>query len=335
MNTLRTAAPYRIDPFDLRLFAAIVEHGSITAGARHIHLSLAAASTRLQQLEHAVGATLLLRSKQGVRTTDAGRTLLRHAGRLQRDMESLHADMAAHAHGVRSTVRVLCNTAAMTEHLPPLLARFLVNHPEIDVELRELGSQDALLAMRQEQADLGIVADYVDTEGLATRFFCEDRLVAVLPPTASSRTAAARTTRRAMAFTDLLERPFVGLPVDSGISRLLQRQALQHGRGLHHRVRVRDLDAVMHLVGEGVGVAVVPEGAARRLAGQRMQVRPLSDAWATRRLLLCAAGGETPGAGAAALASFLADASSAVSAASTGRATGARATGTGSARSPS
>lgn len=302
MTGPRATPTYRIDPFDLRLFAAIVEQGSITAGARLIHLSLAAASTRLQQLEHAVGATLLLRSKQGVRTTDAGRTLLRHAGRLQRDMESLHADMAAHAHGVRSTVRLLCNTAAMTEHLPPLLARFLVDHPDIDVDLRELGSQDALVSMRQEQADIGIVADYVGTEELATRFFREDRLVAVLPRAAS----AARTPRRALPFADLLPRPFVGLPAESGISRLLQRQALQHGRGLHHRVRVRDLDAVMHLVGEGVGVAVVPEGAAQRLANERVQVRPLADAWATRQLLLCTAEGEPLGAGAAALLVFLA-----------------------------
>lgn len=301
MTALRAAPSYRIDPFDLRLFAAVAEQGSITAGARHIHLSLAAASTRLQRLEHAVGATLLLRSKQGVRTTDAGRTLLRHAGRLQRDMESLHADMAAHAHGVRSTVRVLCNTAAMTEHLPPLLARFLVEHPDIDVDLRELGSQDALMSMRREQADLGIVADYVGTEGLATRFFREDRLVAVLPGT------GARGKRRALPFLAMLQRPFVGLPVESGISRLLQRQALQHGRGLHHRVRVRDLDAVMHLVSEGVGVAVVPEGAARRLAGDRVHVHPLRDAWATRQLLLCTASDEPHGAGAAALLAFLAD----------------------------
>ncbi|MGQ2974047.1 MAG: LysR family transcriptional regulator, partial [Brevundimonas mediterranea] len=142
MTAPRAAPTYRIDPFDLRLFAAVVEHGSITAGARHIHLSLAAASTRLQQLEHALGATLLRRSKQGVRTTDAGRTLLLHAARLQRGMEALHADMAAHAHGVRSTVRVICNTAAMTEHLPGLLGRFLVEHPDIDVDLRELSSLD-------------------------------------------------------------------------------------------------------------------------------------------------------------------------------------------------
>jgi molybdate transport repressor ModE-like protein len=299
MTIPRAAAPYRIDPFDLRLFAAIVEHGSITAGARHIHLSLAAASTRLQQLEHTIGATLLLRSKRGVRTTDAGRTLLLHAGRLQRDMEALHADMAAHAHGVRSTVRVLCNTAAMTEHLPQLLGRFLVAHPDIDVELRELGSQDALVSMRQEQADIGIVADHVGTEGLNTRFFREDSLVAVLPK------PGVRTPRRAMPFVDLLERLFVGLPVDSGLSRLLHDKALQHGRGLHHRVRVRGLDVVMQLVGEGVGVAVVPQATAVRLATERVVVRPLSDGWATRQLLLCTAADVPLGAGPAALHGFL------------------------------
>ncbi|MBT9467082.1 LysR family transcriptional regulator [Hydrogenophaga sp.] len=300
MTVPHTTPTYRIDPFDLRLFAAIVEQGSITAGARHIHLSLAAASKRLQQLEHAIGAQLLLRSKRGVSTTDAGRTLLLHAGRMQRDMEALQADMAAHAHGVRSTVRVLCNTAAMTEHLPQLLGRFLVAHPDIDVELRELGSQDVLVSMRREQADIGIVADHVNTEGLNTRFFREDRLVAVLPR------QGARAPRRALPFVDLLQRPFVGLPSDSGISRLLHDKALQHGRGLHHRVRVRGLDAVMQLVGEGVGVAVVPEATAVRLAKERVVVRPLSDAWATRQLLLCTAGEVPPGAGAAALHAFLA-----------------------------
>lgn len=303
MATTRATPGYRIDPFDLRLFAAIVEHGSITAGARHIHLSLAAASTRLQQLEHAVGAALLLRSRRGVRTTDAGRTLLRHAGRLQRDMEALHADMAAHAHGVRSTVRLLCNTAAMTEHLPPLLGAFLVAHPEIDVELRELGSPDVLLSMRQEQADIGIVADHVGTEGLTTQVFQEDRLVAVLPR------QGARKSRRVVAFADLLDHAFVGLSSESGLSRLLHDKALRHGRGLHHRVRVRGLDAVMQLVGEGVGAAVVPLATAQRLASERIVVHPLSDAWATRQLLLCVAADVPLGAGATALFDFLANSS--------------------------
>lgn len=285
---------YRIDPFDLRLFAATAEAGTITAGARAVHLSLAAASARLQALERAVGAPLMLRAKTGVTLTDAGRTLLRHAGRLQREMEALHAGMAAHAHGVRSTVRLLCNTAAISEHLPPLLGPFLAAHPDIDIELRELDSQDALFAMRQERADLGLVADYVSTEGLVTRPFRDDQLVAVLPA------AWARGRSRGVAFAELLAQPFVGLPAEAGLSRFLQGRALQHGRGLHHRVQVPGLEAVLRLVADGAGVAVVPALTAQRLASAAVRVRPLTDAWARRQLLVCFGNAEdlTPGAAA-------------------------------------
>jgi DNA-binding transcriptional LysR family regulator len=284
MPTRRPLRPvsYRIDPYDLKLFASVADAGSITAGAARMDLSLAAASVRLQQLEHVFGVAMLRRSKRGVTLTDAGRTLLRHAARLEAEIEAMHADMTAHAHGVRATVRVLCNTAAMTEHLPPLIGSFLMAHPGVDVELCELGSQDVLLAMRQERGDLGIVADYVDTEGLVTRDFRKDRLVALFPMEQAPRRS------RTVAFAELTGFPFVGLPADSGLSRLLQREALRFGKVLQHRVRVRSFDAVVQLVGDGVGMAVVPERAARRLSTDRTTYRPLRDAWATRQLRVCA-----------------------------------------------
>lgn len=299
MMSTRTNPNYRISPSDLRLFLAVAEAGSITAGAHQIHLSLAAASTRLQKLEHAIGATVFVRSKQGVSMTDAGRTLFRHAGRLQRDMEALHAEMAAHAEGVRSTVRVLCNTAAMTEYLPRLIGQFLIQHRDIDIDLRELDSHDVLSAMHQEQADIGIVADYVGTEGLKTQLFRTDRLVAIMP------IAHESGAQNAVSFFDLLEQAFVGLPAESGLSRFLQAQALHHGRGIHHRIRVRSLEDVVNLVIDGVGVAVIPEAAAFRLASERTLIRPLVDAWSIRRLLLCTASDTRMGLAAGRLFEFL------------------------------
>ncbi|MFA7293020.1 MAG: LysR family transcriptional regulator [Rhodocyclaceae bacterium] len=298
----RSTPSYRIDPFDLRLFAAVVEEGTITAGARQIHLSLAAASARLQRLEHEVGARLLHRSKSGVTPTDAGQTLLRHAGNLQREIDTLHAEMAAHARGVRSTIRVLCNTAAMTEYLPPLLGRFLVEHPDVDIDLRELGSQDVLQAMHQERADIGIVGDYVGLAGLETHPFREDQLVCLAPK------SGPKFGKRCVNFLDLLDHPFVGLPGDSGLSRFLQSQALHFGRTLHHRVRVRSLDAVVRLVADGVGIAVVPERAAQRLATDQMVSRRLADQWARRQLFLCTTGNAPLSVSASALLGFLAPA---------------------------
>lgn len=284
MPPSRRAIEYRIEPFDLQLFIAVVEHGTITAAAGAMSLSLAAASERLKTLEHRVGATLLERSRAGASLTAAGRALARQAHRVLAELESLHVEMAPFGQGLRGRLRVLCNTAAMSEALPPRLGRFLVEQPEIDVELQEGPSDAVLEALRRGAADLGIVADVVDTSGLVARPWLDDELVALLPGT-----ARRRTREPAMAYAQLLDRPFVGLPADSGLSRFLAQQAARSGRVPRHRVRLAGFEAVVRMVEAGVGVAVVPRSAALRWAAAGVRTVPLQDAWAKRRLLICSA----------------------------------------------
>jgi molybdate transport repressor ModE-like protein len=144
----RRSVDYRIDPFDLHLFAAVLEHGSITAAAAATSLSLAAASARIKALESSVGAKLLDRSKAGASPTDAGRALARHGRHVLSVLEGLHAEMASFGRGLRGTVRMLCNTAALSEELPPRLGRFLLRHPDLDVDVQELPSDAVLDGLR-------------------------------------------------------------------------------------------------------------------------------------------------------------------------------------------
>jgi molybdate transport repressor ModE-like protein len=285
MPAARRSLDYRVDPFDLRLFAAVLEQGSITAAAQAMNLSLAAASTRLKTLEHRVGATLLQRSKAGAAATDAGRALARQAQRVLTELDTLHVEMAAFGRGLRGSVRLLCNTAALAEALPPRLGRFLVQHPDIDLDLQELPSDAVLDALRRGVADLGIVADHVDSSGLVVQPWLDDDLVALLP--AARRRVRVPARVQPLRFAQLLERPFVGLPAHSGLSRFLLQQAARSGRVPHHRVRVSSFDAVACLVEAGVGVAVVPLSAAQRWREAALQITPLQDTWAKRRLLIC------------------------------------------------
>lgn len=55
-------------------------------------------------------------------------------------------------------MRLLCNTAALTEYLPELLATFLAHHPAIDVDVVELPSLRIVQAITQGEADLGIIS---------------------------------------------------------------------------------------------------------------------------------------------------------------------------------
>jgi molybdate transport repressor ModE-like protein len=281
MTQTRRTVDYRIDPFDLHLFTAVLAHGSITAAATAVNLSLAAASARLKALEAATGTRLLERSKAGAVPNDAGRALARHAHRVLAELESLHVDMASFGHGLRGTLRLLCNTAAMSEALPRRIGAFLSTTPNLDVDVQELPSEAVVDALRRGTADLGIVADHVDTSGLIVEAWLDDRLVVLLP----GRWAFGR--RRSVAYGELLDHPLVGLPRDSGLSRFLAAQASRSGRVPHHRVRLGGFDAVAQLVAAGAGAAVMPERAATRFRDPRTRVLRLSDPWAQRQLLIC------------------------------------------------
>lgn len=273
------SSDYRIDPFDLQLFEAVVEHGSITAGAQAMSLSLAAASERLKTLEHRVGVQLFERSKTGTVATDAGRALSRQANRVLTEIDSLHVTMAAFGQGLRGTVRLLCITAAIAEALPPQLGRFLAKHPDIDVELQEMSSIDALHGLRSGAAEVAIVANHVDTSGLTTRHWLDHELVVLMP--------AGRKVPKSIRYAELLDRPFVGLDADAGLSRFLQQHATRSGRVPHHRIRVRSFDAIARLVETGAGVAVMPLTSAQRWMTPGLRIARLEEPWAQRRMLLC------------------------------------------------
>ncbi len=270
------------DLTDLRLFVHVHEAGSITGGAQRSHLALASASERIRAMEAGLGAPLLVRGPRGVQPTAAGHTLLHHARQMLRQMEHLRGDMASHGAGLAGHVRLLCNTSALGEHLPPLLPAFLATHPRVSVELQERGSQDIADAVRSGLAGLGVASDAVDLQGLATLPFRPDPLVLAVPA------AHALASARAVHLEQVLHEDFIGLPHDSALQAMVSTQARRLGRRLDYRARLGHLEAVCRLVGLGAGVAVVPQAAARRHArALRIRPVPLADGWARRSLVLC------------------------------------------------
>jgi DNA-binding transcriptional LysR family regulator len=273
----------RFDWTDLQLFVHACEAGSLTAGAERSHLTLAAASARIRGMEDQAGAPLLQRHSRGVRPTAAGEALLRHARAVLAQLAQLRGELAQHGRGLRGQVRLMCNTSALVQHLPPLLADFLRRHPAIDAAVEESASHLTVQALRQDAADMGIVSDVADTAGLHTVAWRHDPLVLVLP---RGHTLAAS---RRVAFAQALAHELVGYAPASALHAHLSLQAAQLGRPMRLRAQLGSFEAVCTLVAQGVGAAVMPAAVlARAGGGARLSTRPLSDAWARRTLLLCA-----------------------------------------------
>jgi DNA-binding transcriptional LysR family regulator len=272
----------RFDLADLSLFRHVVDAGSITRGAERAHLALAAASTRIRNMEEALGAALLVRGRQGVTPTQAGRTLIQHARAILRQAERLREDLGAYAGGLAGQIRMLSNTNALTEFLPEALSSFLASHPNVSVDLEERLSDEIVGLIAEGVADLGIVAATVDMSALETFPFRKDRFVLVV---ARDHPLAKRSK---IGFAQVLDHDFVGLDRASALQRFLADKAANVGRPLRLRVQLRSFDAVCRLVERNVGIGIVPETTARQ-ATRTMAVAAvaLSDAWAPRELMIC------------------------------------------------
>ena len=270
------------DLVDLALFRHIVEAGSITHGAERAHLALAAASTRVRNMEQALGVALLVRGRQGVAPTQAGRTLLQHARAILRQADSLREDLGAYVGGAAGQIRLLSNTNALTEFLPEALSSFLAAHPNVSVDLQERLSDEIVGLIAEGTADVGIVAGTVDMSALETFPFRSDRFVLVV---ARDHPLAKRAK---IPFAQVLDYDFVGLDRASALQRFLAEKAAPIGRPLRLRVQLRSFDAVCRLVECKVGIGIVPDSTARRVAGRMaIAVVALADPWAVRELTIC------------------------------------------------
>jgi DNA-binding transcriptional LysR family regulator len=289
----------RFDLTDLRLFLNVVEAGSITHGAERMNLAIAAASTRIRNMEAALGTPLLHRTRQGVQPSEAGRTLLYHARVLLQQAERMRGDLAEYADGLRGQVRLMSNTNALTEFLPEALSAFLAAHPQVNIDLEERLSDEIVAAVAEGTADVGIVAATVELAGLEVLPFRVDRFVLVVasghplsalpppfPPPQAGEGEGGGMPR--VGFADTLEYDFVGLDRASALQRFLSEKAERIGRRLRLRVQLRSFDAVCRLVECNVGIGVVPATTAERHAKTMALHRiELIDEWAVRKLTIC------------------------------------------------
>lgn len=276
------AVSIHFDLVDLRLLVRVAECNSLTRGAEASFISLPAASTRIKNLEEHLGTKLLYRTSQGVTLTPPGQAFVHHARQILGQIEHLSGDMQEYAKGVKGHLRVFANTTALGEFLPPVLRRYLLSHPDVNIDLRERLSHDIVRAVTEQQTDIGIVAGHVRTENLEVLPYRQDRLVLVLPR------EHALAQAEEIDFEQTLELDHIGLHESSAIHAFLRQVCDGLHRPLRLRIQVGNFEALCRMVEASVGVGIVPESAARRHA-QTMAIRivRLRDAWSLRAMCIC------------------------------------------------
>lgn len=273
----------RLDAYSLRLFVSAADEGSIARAAAREHLSASALSRRIADLEHAFGVPLLVRSPLGIALTEAGRLVYDRGLQLEAGLAALLRDVQSSRGQVNGPVRLYANESSVVGFLPERLQRFGMAYPLVSIALQERLSDEVLRACLDDAADVGVGIAPSVPAGLDSWHFAEDPLMVLLP--AGHALAAAEQ----LAFADVARHPMVCVQTGGALDRQLRERAGAAGLALQISVAVHSYDGVARMVEAGMGLAILPQSAAKSHAGAPLFARrPLAEPWAPRALRLYA-----------------------------------------------
>ena len=237
----------------LRAFVAIAESGTFTAGALRVHVTQAAISMQIRQLETEIGAKVFVRAPRHVILTEAGEQLLRRARHILREHDAALDEIAELAGAERGRLRIGSASAmVLTEQLPAILKELRKQHPAADIAVTSGTSEVLVDQILAGEVDVAFVSLPVDVRGIKTERLSQDQLVAIASP--RHKLSKQKTIS---AYTLAGERLILG-ERGGNTRRLIDQFFAQAGVTLRVAMELSRQQAIKRMVEEDMGVGIVP-----------------------------------------------------------------------------
>ena len=263
-----------LDVRRLKVLREVAARGSFSGAAEALAFSQSAVSQQIAALEREAGATLVERGARGIRLTEAGQALVRHADAILARLDDAEQELAAIA-GLRGgRLRLGSFPSAGVTLVPQAAAAFRERYPGVELQLVEAEPEDALPLLRAGEIDLTLAYDYEPAPeptapDLERVPLIEDPLEVVLPR--GHRLAG----RAQVAIADLDGEAWITGPSPGSCARMTRHACRAAGFEPKVAFESNDCQTMQAFVAAGVGVALLP----------RLGLSPLNDAVEVRRLV--------------------------------------------------
>jgi len=232
---------------DLQVFRTVVEEGGIIKAANKLHRAPSNVTTRIKQLENAVGISLFHRDRQRLHLSPSGELLLGYAERLIQLSDEARSVVSGAA--PQGLLRLGALESTTASRLPRVLADFHRRYPEVRLEL-VMGTNDELVTqVAERRLDAAFIAEPTSARGLDHLPVFRERLTLISSldhdPVTSARHAEGLTI---IAFPD-------GCAYRRALQRWLKRDNLASLRIME----LRSYHAIVACVAAGAGIALMPE----------------------------------------------------------------------------
>ena len=261
----------------LRYFEAVAEDGSIRRASERLHISPSAVNRQILKLEDFLGTPLFERRPDGMRLTDAGELVLRHARATLHDFARLRGDIDKLGGVVSGDVTVTTLDSLTVQFLPETVAAFLAAHPAVQIRVMACDPVAVMHAVAQGNADLGLTFSPTLRRGITVLKGLPCPMCAIMAPD------HALATRESVTLDEC--GPYRLMYQDhSGSMQLFFGEEMEAFKNAHKPVAISNTLAIMkRLLLGGVGIAFYTrlgfseELASGRLVAVPLEGEPLSD----------------------------------------------------------
>jgi DNA-binding transcriptional LysR family regulator len=246
----------------LQVLREVARLGSLSAAAESLAYTQPAVSQQMAALERRAGATLLYRTPRGVRLTDAGSALLRHAEAILAEQTLAERELEAIAGLQGGSVRLASFPTAGTALVPAIVSLFSARYPEVVLSVLEAEPEESVPMLRAGELEVAIVGTVSETEGFGRLYDGMDLQLLFDEPRYALLPSDHRLARRKrLRLADVEGETRVGLgrsPTRHGRIYLEPGPEPVPGEPVFAYLS-DDFGVVQGLVAAGAGVCVVPE----------------------------------------------------------------------------
>ena len=246
-----------LDVRRMKVLREVAARGSFSAAAESLSFTQSAISQQIAALERETGTKLVERGARGIRMTEAGEVLVRHADAVLARLSSAEDELAALA-GLRGgRLRLSAFQSAGATLVPQAMAAFNRRYPDVELALTQAEPEPAVEMMRAGELDIAIVYDFDGMSGgideqLDAVYLLDDQYDLLLA-------ADHPLTKRArIRLSDLADERWVNSCPPSGCRRALIHSCVQAGFEPNVEFELDDILAMQALVATGMGVTLLP-----------------------------------------------------------------------------
>ena len=258
----------------LRVLREVAERGSMSAAAEALSFSQPAVSHQIAKLEQEAGAQLIERVPRGVRLTEAGALLVRHADAVLGRLEMAEQELRDLLELRSGRLRLGAFPSAFVRLVSTSIAELRVRHPGVEVVVSEVGLEEGAAQVRSGELDLAVVFEYDlapsgDGEGLTRTPILDDPMYLILP---RGHPVAALPRLR---LRDLKDEAWIQV-TQGAASRAIYRMFARARFEPRVVFETDDFFTIQGLVAAGLGASLVP-GMAFPVLREDLEVRSLGE----------------------------------------------------------